>query len=73
LASSSNEGQIAMPSGLVAAAAVAPFFLFPILGMALGRLAGGLGILAGTALGFVVAIVVGRLLGKRLERSSKRL
>ena len=67
-----KERQVAMSSGIVVVVAIAPFFLFPILGMALGRLAGTLGILAGTVLGFVLAIGIGRLLGKRLERRSTR-
>lgn len=68
----SNERRIAMPAGMIAATAVSPFFVLPILGMVLGRPAGGLGIFAGTLLGFVLAIGVARLLGKRLEGKSPR-
>ena len=67
-----REGQVAMPSGIIVVAAIAPFFLCPILGMALGRLAGALGLLAGTVLGFVLAIGIARILGKRLESRSTR-
>ena len=67
-----REGQVAMPSGIIVVVAIAPFFLFPMLGMVFGRLAGTLGLLAGTVVGFVLAIGIGRLLGKRLERRSTR-
>jgi hypothetical protein len=43
---------------------VIPFFVFPIVGMAVGRVAGLVGLLGGALLGFGLAIGIAGLFGK---------
>jgi hypothetical protein len=62
-----RDRQVGTPSGVIVVVALVPFFVLPILGMALGRLAGTVGMVVGGILGFSLAIGIGRLLGKRLD------
>lgn len=63
-----NERPPVTPGGVIVVVALLPFFLFPVLGLALGRRAGILGLVVGGFLGFALAMGLGCLVGNRLER-----
>ena len=58
------------PAGMIVVVALVPFFVLPVLGMALGRRAGTVGLVVGGLFGVALAIGMGRFFGARLARAS---
>jgi len=58
------------PAGVIVVVALVPFFVLPILGMALGRRAGTVGLVVGGLLGVALAVGMVHFLGARLARVS---
>lgn len=56
------------PSGPIVVVALLPFFVLPVVGMAVGRLVGFAGLLGGALLGFTVAIGIAHQFGRRRPR-----
>ncbi len=58
------------PTGVIVVVALLPFFVLPVLGLALGGRGGEVGLVVGGLLGLFLAMGLGHFLGRRLERAA---
>jgi hypothetical protein len=62
-----EDRQRSTPTGVIVVVALVPFFVLPLLGLALGGRGGTVGLVVGGLLGLFLALALGRFLGRRLE------